>query len=136
MSLIKVTPDREKARSILEMAERTLEMISQIDLDKFPSIVIKEYYDVIRELISVLALFDGFKTVGEGAHIELIRYLEANYSQINGYDIALIDRLRILRNRITYNGFFVSGEYVRRKRMDIEKIVLKLKSLAAMKLRQ
>ena len=72
MDLIKVTPNREKADSILNMVNKTLEMISEIDAEKFPSNVIKEYYEVIRELLSVLLLLDGYKTIGEGAHKTLI----------------------------------------------------------------
>lgn len=46
--LIRITPNKDKAISILKMGEATLEMIKQIDRAKFPSHVIKEYYDVIR----------------------------------------------------------------------------------------
>ena len=41
--LIRVTPNKEKAKSILKMVETTLEMIRQIDTHKFPSNVAKEY---------------------------------------------------------------------------------------------
>lgn len=74
--IIKTTPDREKAKSILKMVETTLEMISAIDARKYPSNVLKEYYEVIRELITVILLLDGYKTQGEGAHKKLIEYLE------------------------------------------------------------
>ena len=57
--LIRVTPDKEKARSILKMVEATLEMIRFIDKIKFPSNVAKEYYEIIRELISIILLLDG-----------------------------------------------------------------------------
>lgn len=60
--LIKVTPDKEKAQSILKMVDSTIEMIEVIDITKFSSIVTKEYYDVIRELMSVILLLDGYKT--------------------------------------------------------------------------
>lgn len=70
--LIKVTPDKEKAQSILKMVDSTIEMIEVIDITKFSSIVTKEYYDVIRELMSVILLLDGYKTYGERAHKKLI----------------------------------------------------------------
>lgn len=47
-------------------------MIEVIDITKFSSIVTKEYYDVIRELMSVILLLDGYKTYGERAHKKLI----------------------------------------------------------------
>ncbi|MBI5347467.1 MAG: hypothetical protein HZB66_02560 [Candidatus Aenigmarchaeota archaeon] len=78
--LIGVTPNKEKAKSILKMVETTLEMINHIDRNKFPSNVAKEYYEVIRELTSIILLLDGYKAVGEGAHKKQIEYLEAKYS--------------------------------------------------------
>ena len=48
---MRVTPNKEKARSILKMVDTTLEMINQIDKRRFPSNVAKEYYEAIRELI-------------------------------------------------------------------------------------
>ena len=91
--IIKTAPDREKAKSILKMVETTLEMIDTIDSTKFTSHVVKEYYEAIRELITVILLLDGYKT--------------------------LIDDLRIIRNKISYNGFFVTDDYLERKRKDI-----------------
>ena len=73
--LIKVTPDKEKAKSILKMVDTTIEMIKLIDITKFSSNITKEYYDAIRELISVVLLLDGYETYGEGAHKKLIEYL-------------------------------------------------------------
>ena len=60
--LIKITPNGEKAKSILKMAETTIEMIRHIDKSRFPSNIIKEYYEVIRELTSIILLLDGYKT--------------------------------------------------------------------------
>ncbi len=34
-NLIKITPNKEKANSILKMAETTIEMIKDIDINKF-----------------------------------------------------------------------------------------------------
>ena len=41
-SLIRITPDLEKAKSILKMAETTLEMIKSLDAEKFTSNITKE----------------------------------------------------------------------------------------------
>lgn len=80
--LIRVTPDKEKAQSILKMVETTLEMINLIDRTKFPSNVAKEYYEVVRELTSIILLLDGYKAIGEKAHKRQIEYLEANYRSL------------------------------------------------------
>lgn len=131
--LISVTPDKKKANSILKMVDTTLEMISVLDVSKFSSHVTKEYYDVIRELIGVILLLDGYKTYGEGAHKRLIDYLK-HYKQINEYELSLIDDLRITRNKIAYDGFFVKEEYIKRKVKDIEEIIKKLKFIIKKKM--
>ena len=128
-NLIKITPNKEKAKSILKMVETSLEMIKQIDLTKFASNVTKEYYDIIRELMTLVLLLDGYKTFGEGAHKRLIDYLEKNYNQFNDYEIHLIDSLRITRNKISYDGFFVDENYIQRKLEDILELINKLKEV-------
>lgn len=127
--LIKVTRDKAKATSILKMAETSLEMVRTLDLERFPSNAVKEYYDIIREMASVLLLLDGYKTYGEGAHKKMIEYLDKNYRQFSEYEISVIDDLRVTRNRISYNGFFVRTEYIERKRDSIEKIIAKLREI-------
>jgi hypothetical protein len=132
--IIKTTPDREKAKSILKMVETTMEMICAIDSKKYPSNVIKEYYEVIRELITVILLLDGYKTQGEGAHKKLVEYLAKNYPEFKGHEISLINDLRLTRNRIAYNGFFVNDEYLERKMKEILAIIEKLRVLIYKKL--
>lgn len=129
MDLIKITPNKEKAESILRMVDKTLEMINEINIEKFPSNVIKEYYEVVRELLSVLLLLDGYKVIGEGAHKTLIEYVKQNYKEFSEYEISLMDDLRITRNKIAYDGFFVQIDYVNRNREDIIKIINKLKEI-------
>ncbi|MDD1744398.1 MAG: hypothetical protein LUQ20_01100 [Candidatus Methanoperedens sp.] len=132
--IIKTAPDREKAKSILKMVETTLEMIDTIDSRKFTSHVVKEYYEVIRELITVILLLDGYKTHGEGAHKKLIEYIERNYAEFKVHDITLIDDLRIIRNKISYNGFFVTDDYLERKRKDILMLIDNLRVIIYKKL--
>jgi hypothetical protein len=126
---IKIARDKEKAMSMLKMADVTLDFINSLDAHKFSSHVAKEYYDVIRELMCVVLLLDGYKTVGENAHKRLVEYIEETCHDFSEYEITLIDDLRVTRNRIAYDGFFVSYEYVERKCHDIQKIIAKLKSI-------
>lgn len=132
--LIKITPNKEKAKSILKMVYTTIDMIKVIDISKFSSNITKEYYNVIRELMMVVLLLDGYKTYGEGAHKKLVEYLKSNYKEFNEYEISLIDDLRITRNKIAYNGFFVDKEYIERKIKDIQNIIVKLKKIIVDKL--
>lgn len=132
--LIKITPDKQKAESILKMVKTTLEMLKSIDADKFSSNVTKEYYDIIRELMTIILLLDGYKTFGDGAHKRLVEYIGKNYKDFTNYEILLIDDLRITRNKITYDGFFVQSDYIERKIKDIQKIIDKLNIIIKKKL--
>ena len=114
--LIGTTPDKEKSESILKMVETTLEMISETNFKKYPSNVTKEYYEIIRELISVILLLDGYKTFGEGAHKELIDYLTKNCSDFTQQELNLIEELRKLRNKVAYDGFFIDKSYIERNK--------------------
>lgn len=127
--LIKITPDKEKVKSILKMVETTLEMIKTIDKIKFPSNVMKEYYEIIRELISIVLLLDGYKTQGTGAHKMMIDYLAKNYEEFSSYEISFLNDLRMLRNKIAYDGFFVKEDFVTRNTGKIQEIITKLKSI-------
>lgn len=90
--------------------------------------------EIIRELLSVVLLLDGYKTYGEGAHKKLIDYLEENYKDFSTYEISLIDNLRTTRNKIAYDGFFVNKDYIERKKKNIDIIIKKLKDIIKKKL--
>lgn len=132
--LIRITPDKEKARAMLKMTEITLEMIRGISIERFASNVTKEYYEVIRELLSAILLLDGYKIYGEGAHKKLIEYVDVNYKELSKYEISFIDNLRIIRNKIAYDGFFVEKTYLERKLKDMHPIIKKLKEIIKKKL--
>ena len=132
--LIRITPDKEMAKAISRMVETTLAMIESIDMDKFPSNITREYYEAIRELLSAILLLDGYKTYGEGAHKRQIEYIAANYKELNGHEIFLIDELRITRNKIAYDGFFVENNYIKRKIKDIKAITGKLRKIIKSKI--
>lgn len=133
--LIRVTPDKDKAASIIKMVNATVELISTIDENKFPSNVLKEYYDVIRELASVMLLLDGFKTQGEGSHKRLIEHVGKNYLQFSEHETALMENLRTTRNKIEYDGFFVTYDYLERNKKPIQNIISKLKEIVSEKLK-
>lgn len=127
--ILRINPDKEKAKSILKMVDTTLDMVKTIDVKKFPSNLLKEYYDILRELIGIILLMDGYKIIGEESHKELIEYIGKNYSQLSRYQITLLDDLRIKRNKISYNGFFIEPEYLERKIKDIFDVIKILKKI-------
>lgn len=42
--IIRVTPNKEKAKSMLKMVETTITMVESTDINRFPSNITKEYY--------------------------------------------------------------------------------------------
>jgi hypothetical protein len=127
--IIKTNPDKIKVQSILKMVDKTLLMINSIDYNVFPSNVLQQYYDVLRELMTIIMLLDGFKTKGEGAHKEIIEYIGKNYSSVTQGQIMFLDELRVLRNRISYDGFFIESDFVIRKNEDIIELVRLFKEI-------
>jgi hypothetical protein len=124
MDLIKITPDKEKARSILRMAELIEERIINQSRAKMAALIVADYYEVLKELITAMLLIDGYKTL---SHKDLIEYLDAKYKEFDSHEIAIMDDLRILRNRISYEGFFVETSYLERNEDLLKSLVKKLK---------
>ncbi len=133
MDLIKITPDKEKANSILKMVSLIEERIKIQNKEKMAALIITDYYEIIKELITAILLIDGYKTL---SHKDLRDYLKEKYSPFVFNEIILLDDLRVLRNRVAYDGFFVDPSYLKRNENSFIKIIKKLKELIQKKLKQ
>ncbi len=60
--------------------------------------------------------------------------MEKNYGEFKGHEISLLDDLRVIRNKIAYNGFFVTDDYLDRRRQDILILIDKLRIIIYKKL--
>ncbi|UZE93863.1 MAG: hypothetical protein IB618_03825 [Candidatus Pacearchaeota archaeon] len=136
--IIKITLDREKAKSILKMAENIENMLKEIikKLGKMEdqSIIVREYYEVIRELITALLLSDGFKAIGEYAHKETIDYL-SNYKEFSQDEVMTIQDLRTKRNKSSYEGRPIKSPYLENKKEKLDLIINKLKFILRKRLK-
>lgn len=131
MDLIKITSDKEKARSILKMVALIEKRIKQQDRENMAALIITDYYEIIKELITAILLIDGYKTL---SHKDLFEYLNSKYSEFSTHEISALNDLRILRNRVTYEGFFIELSYLNRNENFFKKIIQKLRSLIEKKL--
>lgn len=129
--LIKITKDKEKAKSLLKMAE-TKEKMLAMTKKEFSSPITEGYYDVIKELITAILCIDGYKTL---SHKTLIKYLEKHYKEFTEYEISFMDKLRVIRNKISYDGFFVEPDYLERNEATIKIIMQKLKEIINKKIK-
>ena len=73
--IIKIAPDKEKAKSILGMCESREYMLGFMKKGGFPTVIAESYYEIIKELITSLLLIDGIKFIGDYAHKDLIQKL-------------------------------------------------------------
>ena len=124
MDLIKITPNKERAKNILKMVFLIEERIKLQDKEKMASLIISDYYEIIKELITAVLLVDGYKTL---SHKDLINYLKENYKEFSQQEIIVLDNLRILRNRIAYEGFNIEDSYLKRSETLFKSIISKLK---------
>ena len=132
MDLIKISPDKERAISILKMTSLLEERIKSQNKSKMAVLIVSDYYEIIKELITAVLLADGYKTL---SHKDLIDYLKDKYSQFTANEISILDDLRILRNRITYEGFLIEVSYLNRNEHLFKYIINKLKNILNIKLK-
>ncbi len=119
----KVRPDREMAKSILKMIEIRMKALELKNKEEFASLVVEDYYEIIKEAITALMAVEGYKTL---SHEVLIGYLKEFFPQFSDSEIALVDHFRQLRNKIAYRGFFVTPDFVERNEERIKEVALKL----------
>jgi len=122
----RVRPDKEMARSMLKMIEVRLRMMESVSREDFASLVVEGYYEVIKETLTALMALDGYKTL---SHEVLVGYLKEFFPQFSESEVLLVDRLRQLRNKISYMGFFVDPDYLERNEGRIKEVVEKLLSI-------
>lgn len=123
--ITKVRPDQQKAESLKEMAEITLERLKETNIVKYPSNSLIDYYDVIHKLLEVLTISTGIKIKGEGAHQELIDYV-AKYYSFDEHTRKFLQQMRDYRNRISYEGFMIPRNYILLNEVKIKEIIKKL----------
>lgn len=126
--ILKIEPDKQKAKSLKQMALITLERLRKTDLEKYPSNTLKDYYEIIMQLMKSLNYLNGVKIKGDKAHYETIEIICKRYNFKENLKIFLQD-MRYLRNRISYEGFNIKVNYIKQNSKKIEDIIKKLVNL-------
>ena len=131
--LIRIHPDKERARSLSKLARLRYEKVKTFKEENESSLIAEGYYEVSKELITAILFIDGYKTL---SHKDLIEYLGLNYkSYFSDLDINLLDRLRKLRNGVVYYGIFVESSYIKRNNKFINELISKLFDVCEKKLK-
>jgi len=130
--IINATPDKEKVKSILNLAKSREHFISSVNIKEFSTIAAENYYEIIKEIITALMAVDGYKTL---SHEVLVGYLDEFFPKFPESEILFIDQLRKLRNNIAYKGFFIAPDFLERNESRIKEIISKLKRTLENKLK-
>lgn len=123
--MIKIKPDKQKAKSLINMATITLERLKGTNREKYPSNTLTDYYDIVRKLMEAVNSIEGIKFKGEGAHAEIINHVCDKYELGEG-NKEFIQEMRDYRNRVSYEGFNIRKEYIQTNIKRIEEIIKKL----------
>ncbi|PIZ51740.1 hypothetical protein COY27_02610 [Candidatus Woesearchaeota archaeon CG_4_10_14_0_2_um_filter_33_13] len=112
--------DYDKVRSILKMCAVRLRVLEQIQLDdETASIIAEDYYEIVKEYLTALMLTNGLKSSN---HECLVSFFNQKYSD-KDYEVKLLYELKKVRNRISYEGFFVDKSYVQRNKLEWQHII-------------
>lgn len=123
--IVKIKPDIQKSESLKNMAEITLDRLNKTDMEKYPSNTLLDYYDVIHKLMDAIAIKNGIKIKGNGAHQELIEYI-SKHENLDEQTRQFLQQMRDYRNRIFYEGFIVNKNFINLNKEKILKIIKQL----------
>ena len=101
--------------------------IQKSEAEEFTTLLVEDYYEIIKELATAVLNLNGYKTL---SHKALFEFLKDKYKSFTLSEIELMDELRKIRNKVVYEGFFVKGDYLKRNKAIIILIISKLKKLA------
>ena len=122
LSITKIRENKEKSKSLMNMAEITLKRLNNTNMEEYPTNTLLDYYGIIHQLLEAIASKDGVKARGEGAHQELIDYVSKKY-KLTEQTRRFLQQLRDLRNRISYEGFMVKESFIKSNKEKIEEII-------------
>ena len=134
--MLKVEIDSEKSKSMYKMTLDRENFIKTLEInDNSATIITENYYEVIKELGTIILLLDGLKASGDYAHKETIDYLQ----KINIFDegeTSFVQDLRTKRNYSSYEGKRISKEYILERRKNLEQVISKLRKAVEKRLKK
>jgi hypothetical protein len=110
------------------MASTIHERLDKTEKDQYPSITLTDYYDILHKLMEAVALLEGMKCHGEGAHYDLIEYIAGTH--LSREKKIFLQQLRGFRNRVSYEGFRIRREYIAGNETRIKQLITALRNKA------
>lgn len=115
--------DEERSNQMFQMANIRFEFWNNNVDDKFVTLKVEAYYDIIKELIFAHIYKNGYNCTN---HLCLISYLKEKIKDFD-FEIQKIDELRMIRNDINYRGFFIKKDYLQKNELEFKNIIQRLK---------
>jgi hypothetical protein len=120
-----ITPDKAKARSLIETSKARIEFILNKDKkDEFLNFIFENYYSSILELLHALAIIDGFSISN---HICIGFYLKTILKKEDLFRI--FDDLRFKRNSLIYYGKAMNFETAKKAVEDSKELTKELEKI-------
>ena len=123
-SSIKISPDKEKAKSLIETANGRIEFSAKELTDKNANYVFEGQYSSILELLHALVLLEGYKV---NNHVCLGFFLRDILKREDLFRI--FDDCRYKRNSLVYYGKRMDFETAKNAIEKAKKLVKELKNL-------
>lgn len=121
-----VEVDLDKIKAIIKMTRLELKIIDKIEVSAdTASKLAKDYYEIIKELLTALLLSHGLKSSN---HECLISFFKSEYPTYE-YEAGIVHELKDIRNRVSYDGYFVDENYVIKNKMEFKHIIVLLNKL-------
>jgi hypothetical protein len=108
------------------------ERIKNEDKERFATLILADIYEISKELITAILFVEGYKTLN---HTDLIEYVKERRI-LDDKEIYKLDQLRILRNKIEYEGYHTNPEILKNNQSVYENIIKKLRAALKEKLKE
>jgi len=123
-SSIKITPDIQRAKSLLETSFERIKFINKDLNENTANFMFEDYYTSILEMLEAIVLLNGYKVFN---HVCLGFYLR---DVLNRKELYMIfDDLRFKRNSLVYYGKRMGFEFANKAINDSKKLISDLNSL-------
>ncbi len=104
MSIQIITPDIQKARTLISRAEEFVKSMQPVMNTAEVSFLLNAEYDILHALAEALIAFNGEKIIDKDHHKALIQRISEKYTNISQAKINIFEELRKIRNDINYYG--------------------------------
>ncbi|MFH1823356.1 MAG: hypothetical protein ABH817_01405 [archaeon] len=119
----KTSKDISRIKSLLKTADNDLQFLQKIKIDKISSrTVMTGYYRVLRSILEAMASINGYKIYFHEAFKEFLK------NKGEGIIAEKFDRLRKIRNKLTYYGEDISPEETKENVAEVLSLVKHLKA--------